>query len=1106
MFRRIFRTQSCTGNISKRSAAVNPIVEPLEDRRLLSVSIIDGREMETLNRGVIAMNKGSGQVYVGWRQLATDPDDVTFNLYRSTGGAAAVKVNSSPLGTTTDFLNTSVDTAQNNAYFVRPVVDGVEQAASETFTLPANAPAQQFLRVPLQIPPGGTTSDGVAYTYSANDTSIGDLDGNGDYEFIVKWDPSNSKDNANDGYTGNQIIDAYKLDGTRMWRIDLGINIRSGAHYTQFIVYDLDGDGKSEIAMKTADGTRDGLGTVIGSATADWRNSAGRILSGPEYLTIFNGQTGAAMATTNYLPARGNVADWGDTYGNRVDRFLATVAYLDGVHPSLVMTRGYYDKSVLVAWDYRNTQLTHRWTFDSKATGNNAYSGQGNHNLTAADVDGDGKDEIVFGAMTIDDNGAGRYSTGLGHGDAMHVSDMDPGRAGLEVFSVHESPSAYGAYGGSYYDASTGTMLQGISGNNSDVGRGNAFDIDPRYAGSEMWTSADLGIYNVSGTRIQDKPSNMFINSGVWWDADPLRELLDGTTISDWRITNGIGGRFNFDLDPASSNTWPPGVSSNNSTKSNACLSGDIFGDWREEVIWRRSDNTALDIYSTTIASTRRLDTLVHDSQYRMSLAWQNVGYNQPPHTSFFLGEGMVMPAPAPTNLAATAASSTRIDLTWTASAGATGYNVKRSTSASGPFTTIATDVTTTSYADTGVTGGATYYYFVTAVNAAGGSLNSNQASATTPGGTNAAPTVATPASASANPATGTATNLSVLGADDAGEASLTYTWSATGPAAVTYSINGTNAAKNSTATFSRAGSYIFTATITDSGGLTTASSVNVTVNQTLTSVDVTPGTASVATNGSQQFTATGYDQFGVSMSTQPTFTWSVTSGGGTVSTSGLYTAPSTTGSATVQAAMGSISDMASVTIVSAPVAPSSLTATAASSSQINLAWTDNSSNEDGFKIERSTDGINFTQIATVEVGVTGYASSGLSASTTYQYRVRAYNAVGDSAYSNTASATTQAASNVPAAPSSLTASVTQKNKAKLSWLDNASNEHGFHIWSSRDGVTWTLMATLGASAGTGKTMQYTSGSLATGTWYFKLTAYNAAGDSTDSNLATLTI
>ncbi len=238
------------------------------------------------------------------------------------------------------------------------MLNGVEQANSASFTLPANAATQQYLQIPLQIPAGGTTPSGEAYTYTANDLSIGDLDGDGEYEYVLKWDPSNAKDNSQSGYTGNVYLDAYELNGTPLWRIDLGRNIRAGAHYTQFIVYDLDGDGRAEMAVKTADGTRSGTGQVIGSSSADYRNSSGYVLSGPEFLTIFNGQNGAILATTNYVPARGDVGSWGDTYGNRVDRFLAGVAYLDGQRPSLIMSRGYYTRAVIAAWDWRNGALT----------------------------------------------------------------------------------------------------------------------------------------------------------------------------------------------------------------------------------------------------------------------------------------------------------------------------------------------------------------------------------------------------------------------------------------------------------------------------------------------------------------------------------------------------------------------------------------------------------------------------------------------------------------------------------------------------------------------------------------------------------------------------
>jgi rhamnogalacturonan endolyase len=611
----------------------------------VAAAALPARQVEWLTRGVNAISTGSSRVYVNWRMLGTDPATLAFNLYRSTDGAAPVKRNTTPITATTDFTDTSVTTTKANTYFVRPIVNGVEGAASESFTLPANAPVQQFRSVPLQVPAAGVTPTGEAYTYSESDTSAADLDGDGDYELIVKWDPSNAKDNSQSGFTGNVYLDAYKLDGTRLWRIDLGRNIRAGAHYTQFIVYDFDGDGRAEMGVKTAPGTIDGLGqpVLLGTAkvTDDHRNSSGYVLSGPEYLTVFDGLTGRALATANYQVPRGTVSAWGDSYGNRVDRFLAGVGHFDGQRPSLLMCRGYYTRTVLTAWDYRGGQLTQRWIFD---TGNSTtgalagYRGQGAHSLTIGDVDGDGRDEVVYGAMAVNDDGTPLYTTGLGHGDALHMSDMIPSRPGLEVYQVHETQAAHQGKGGTLRDAATGAVLAFAPGT-GDVGRGCAFDIDPRYPGFEMWNSSDGGIYAADGTRIQDKPSNMLQNFGIWWDGDPLRELLDGVGIGDWRIdlTTNTGFRVNY-LSGAA------GLTSNNGTKRTPSLSADLYGDWREEVIWRTTDSTALQIWSTTIAAQFRLPTLMHDVQYRSAVAWQNVGYNQPPHTSFFIGQGMATP------------------------------------------------------------------------------------------------------------------------------------------------------------------------------------------------------------------------------------------------------------------------------------------------------------------------------------------------------------------------------------------------------------------------------------------------------------------------------
>ncbi|GAA2303301.1 rhamnogalacturonan lyase [Streptomyces kunmingensis] len=584
-------------------------------------SAATARQAEKLDRGLVSVHTDAGNL-VSWRWLGTDPDNVSFNVYR-----AGTKVNPTPVTGATNYFHSG---APNSAdYTVRAIVNGTEQADS--------AHAIQFRAgykdVPISPPAGGTTPDGVAYTYEANDASVGDLDGDGVLEFVLKWQPTNAKDNSQSGYTGNTIVDAVKLDGTRLWRADLGKNIRSGAHYTQFQVYDYDGDGKAEVAVKTADGTVDGQGKVIGSSSADYRNSSGYVLSGPEYLTMFNGQTGAAMGTVDYVPARGTVSSWGDSYGNRVDRFLAGTAYLDGSRPSLITARGYYTRSVIAAWDWRGGKFTRRWTFDTNSSTNSGkgYDGQGNHQLSVADVDGDGKDEIVYGAMAVDDNGSALWTTKNGHGDAMHVGDLDPSRAGLEEFKVDEDSSKPSSW---MADAKTGAVIWS-TGANGDNGRGVSGDIWSGSAGAESWSSSESGIRSPKGTVVSSrKPSST--NFLSWWDGDTTRELLDSThidkygTSSDTRLLTGSG------------------VHSNNGTKATPALSGDILGDWREEVVWPTTNNTALRIYSTPLETSTRITTLLHDTQYRTALAWQNTAYNQPPHPSFFIGSGM-QTAPRPT-------------------------------------------------------------------------------------------------------------------------------------------------------------------------------------------------------------------------------------------------------------------------------------------------------------------------------------------------------------------------------------------------------------------------------------------------------------------------
>ncbi len=593
------------------------------------------RQMESLTRGVTAVATEEGGHLVSWRLFGTDPDGIAFNVYRKSADAKIQKLNPQPLAGATNFVVSVDDATADATYLVRPVIEGVEGESSKAIKVWTKG----YLEFPINPIDG----------YRPGDTSIGDLDGDGQYEVVVQQS-GRTHDNSHSGLTDKPILDAYKLDGTHLWRIDLGRNIRDGEHYTQFMVYDLDGDGRAEVACKTADGSTDGKGKVIGDAAADWRTtdetskSFGRVLKGPEFLTIFDGLTGAELKTVDYVPGRDPIDGWGgiggnggnDNYGNRCDRFLACVAYLDGKRPSLVMCRGVYGRTVLVAWDWRNGKLTQRWKFDSGISQRpyedaSPYSGMGGHSLSVADVDQDGRDEIVYQAMVVDDDGKGLYSSALRHGDAMHISDMIPDRPGLEVFTVQENEDAtvrFQTPGAAMRDARTGEILWSHS-PGVDVASGMAADIDPRYPGYEAWGGPG-GLRSSDGKQIGPAPRTS--GFAIWWDGDLLRELLTSSRITKWNWEEGREVTLK-ELTPRRrrGGRYP-------------CLMGDIVGDWREEVILPAPDGRSLRLYITNVPTKYRLPTLMHDPQYRLSIAWQNVVYNKPPHPSFFLGHDMQPP------------------------------------------------------------------------------------------------------------------------------------------------------------------------------------------------------------------------------------------------------------------------------------------------------------------------------------------------------------------------------------------------------------------------------------------------------------------------------
>ncbi len=633
-------------------------------------------QMEHLNRGVVALPANSGRGnFVSWRFLGTDDSATRFDLV----------CNGTTIATDLEVSNyTDASGDSSSEYQVITKVNGEIVSTSD----PVKAWGEVYKKLKLDRPAKGA----LGGTYSPNDCSVGDVDGDGQYEIFVKWDPSNSKDNSQSDKTDNVFIDCYQLDGTKLWRIDLGVNIRAGAHYTQFQVYDYDGDGKAELMCKTAPGSKDGQGNYVNQAatdekikaadnTKDHRTSAGRINSGQEYLTVFKGETGAAIHTIAYYPNRNAKAElseaagtfnWDDRsgkndkgdYGNRGERYLAATAYLDGPdrNPSGIFCRGYYTFAYIWAVDFDGQQLKTRWLHgsDSRTTykwmipdennpqrltsktikGNTCFSGlnrytmyaNGNHNMSIADVDGDGKDEIIWGSAALDDDGKMLYSVGFGHGDAIHLADLDPDLPGLELFDVHEEK---GTYAWDIHDAATGEIIWKGGPSGADNGRGLAADIVAGNRGYEFWSSYG------GPEKATDRNQNPFsaqtgkqvisqkgsMNFRIYWDGDLQDELLDGTTISKWNGSSYVTTSLGFN-----------GSSSCNGTKSTPNLQVDLFGDWREEVIlWSTNDNATLNIYTTNTPTTYRVPTLMHDHTYRMGICWQNTAYNQPPHLGYYL-------------------------------------------------------------------------------------------------------------------------------------------------------------------------------------------------------------------------------------------------------------------------------------------------------------------------------------------------------------------------------------------------------------------------------------------------------------------------------------
>ena len=587
------------------------------------------RQMENLNRGVIAFSQGNGNVYIGWRMLGTDPNDISFNVYRSTNDGKAVKINNSPVIDCTNIVNSGVNLTLTNAYFVKPVLNGIEQAASEVYTLKSNAPVQQYLSIPIK---GGS----AVYTQS----SIGDIDGDGEYEILLKWSTSIGTDpGVHTKGTATVFIDAYKLNGKFLWRIDLGWNLEPGSDFTPMLVYDLDGDGKAEIITKTAEGTKDGTGVLIGDTDGDgitdYRNTDGRVLRGPEFMSVYRGIDGKELARTNWI-TRGTVNDWGDSSGNRSCRFQMGIAYLDGLRPSIIMCRGVYAYQVVETWNFRNSSLTKVWSWNNGGKGQSPEWHSSNQCLRMGDVDGDGNDEILKGPLVINENGTTLWDLNLikGHGDYLSVGVLDPSRSGLQIFKILEAPQDNGV---AMLDAKTGTILWGKT-TAGDAGRGYCAHIDPRYKGVQCWAGQNgNNLLNFDGTVISagNAPSNGDHWAPIWWEGGLVRSITDEFSGSD-----GVHIlRWNY-----TTSTLTEIMKTGSGTRNTQTIA-DILGDWREELVIFLPNE--IRVYNTTIPSTIRLYTLMQNPLYRLNIGQTAQRNWSPALPDYYLGTGMTLP-PAP--------------------------------------------------------------------------------------------------------------------------------------------------------------------------------------------------------------------------------------------------------------------------------------------------------------------------------------------------------------------------------------------------------------------------------------------------------------------------
>ncbi|RGN66446.1 MULTISPECIES: hypothetical protein [unclassified Bacteroides] len=675
----------------------DPVVEvnndnPTEELPPLPTEVITGSRAMWVSYDPISAsdsNNSSGisSALISWRLLKTDPSNVAFDIYKSVDGEAEVKLNEEPISNTTSWVDADIDVSKTNVYRVT-LANQTETLCDYTFTSEMAEKFYHEIRLNLNVPD-------ASITYSPDDIQLGDLDGDGELEIVVKREPY---DGANMGvwFNGTTLLEAYKMDGTFLWQIDLGINIRSGSHYTSYILYDFDGDGLCEIAFRSSEGTKFADGKIITDANGkinDYRNrqtdgkgwysgaaiardpndpstatTCGLIMEGPEYISICRGYDGREITRIDNIPRGGEGSKvsrakywseyWGDDFGNRMDRFFIGVAYLDGIpdeatgvrttNPSLIISRGIYKNWQVWALDLKGNELVPRWKFDT-ADHASKWKGMCSHCFRVADLDGDGKDEILYGSAAIDDDGSELWCNGNGHGDILHVGKFIKDRSGLQIVASFEEAKDYEGQGNGYacqvINARDGSMITGHGRNlpvdASDVGRCIVADVDPDSPDFEYWSSTQEGMFSCNGTGLVSTTyptgigSGVMYNVAIYWSGQSTREMLDRGCIVSYKANPDVNKSnknrlISFDLYGSNQG--------NHTSKYNPCYYGDFLGDYREEVILGSSDYKSIYIFSTNHPTTHRLPHLMTDHNYDMSQAMQNMGYNQGTNLGYYVG------------------------------------------------------------------------------------------------------------------------------------------------------------------------------------------------------------------------------------------------------------------------------------------------------------------------------------------------------------------------------------------------------------------------------------------------------------------------------------